>query len=379
MNPLLERFSTEKKKEQLGFSRLRKQFESKVTRWVYWDWPKWYWEPDRYLLLGAKSKPVQKEKARFGLGHDQAGNIVVIHRFSLQGKLEAMDFMRYSKGKIIGSHYIAGAICKDGRVVDNDFQAGGVLAEVFEALVQGGHIVRLECLMETWWQWKSFSWVDNRVATVLEGLRGRKPHRRKTYDKSGEVIEDLDMTRPPKIKPLPKGVTLKSLAKQILQHLVADVVARVTKAKVKEPVYCLVLNYDCEGNPKLPPELGIGLESERQARLKQGGKDAKLDIWDAETFSLFANKKTMLDAKELMAACDLFNREMERQGSDEPARQLILDATRALAKLNWSGKLNTTDDFIVYAVDTDGVDLRKNLKASVSPKLLAKLRAAKLI
>jgi hypothetical protein len=46
---------------------------------------------------------------------------------------------------------------------------------------------------------------------------------------------------------------------------------------------------------------------------------------------------------------------------------------------DWKGKLNTTDDFIVYAVDTDGADLRKNLKVSVPPKQLAKLKAARLI
>ncbi len=72
------------------------------------------------------------------------------------------------------------------------------------------------------------------------------------------------------------------------------------------------------------------------------------------------------------------NRELGYKGSNEPARKLIIQVAADLAKVDWSGKLNTTEDFIVYAVDTDLADLRKNLKLTVPPKQLAKLKAAKL-
>jgi hypothetical protein len=195
------------------------------------------------------------------------------------------------------------------------------------------------------------------------------------------VVEDLDLSKPAKRKPLPKGVTMKSLAKQIRERLARAVVMTVTKARIKEPVYCLALNYDCEGNPLLLPELGIGLDSERQARLNRAGRNAKLDIWEPEQFSLFANSRTALQKRdrELDRACDLFNRELEYEGSDEPARKLILQVAADLAKVDWRGKVHTTHDFIVYAVDTDGADLHRNLKFSVPAKQLAKLKAAKLL
>jgi hypothetical protein len=46
------------------------------------------------------------------------------------------------------------------------------------------------------------------------------------------------------------------------------------------------------------------------------------------------------------------------------------------AKFNWSHHLNTTDDFVVFAFDFEGADLRKNMKQSVTPQQLARFRAA---
>ena len=231
------------------------------------------------------------------------------------------------------------------------------------------------------WDWKTIEWEGDKVRKVALGMHGRKPFQEITYDKNGKVIEDIDLSKPIKRKPLPKGVTMATLEKEIRERLTNAVVQTVIKAKIKEPVYCLALNYDCEGNPLLLPELGIGLESNRRALLKRGGRDAKLAIWDAANFPMLGSNRTALMGrdKKLDRACDLYNRELEYKGSDEPARKLILQVAADLAKMDWNGKLKTTDDFIIFAVDTDGADLKKNLKLSVPPKQLAKLKAAKLI
>jgi hypothetical protein len=375
MNPLLERFHAEKK----AFNRLKKLCESKVV-------PKWHWEPDYHLESRQKGKEVPKERAWFGHGYDKENRVVVSHRYSIGSNprmLHAMTFLRWSGKKVIGSEFIAEGISDERDIViGSDFQVGGVLLDVFEATLSEARIVRVEHLgtgQYPVWDWKTITWQFDRVATVLEGMRGRKAPRQITYSKEGEVIEDLDLTEPVKRKPLPKGVTMKSLVKEIRERLAKAVVATVTKAKVKEPVYCLALNYDCEGNPLLLPELGIGLASERQAKLKRGGRDAKLEIWEPEEFSIFANIKTELKDKELERACDLYNRELEYEGSDEPGRKLILQVAADLAKMDWKGKLSTTEDFVVYAVDTDLADLRKNLKLTVPAKTLAKLKAAKML
>jgi hypothetical protein len=370
MNALLQRFNA----EQHAFGRLKKQAESKVVRWEFWKEPAWDWDPEQMLSNQVFAEiqvrvPKGKSAHAYGYGYDKEGRVVVIRHGSLTGAAEEegcvhRDFLRYAGNKIVGSEFI-----------------GESMSNVFEATLSESRIVRVEHLMGNVpiWDWKTFDWEGDRVAKVTHGFRGRKPHRQIVYSKTGKVKEDIDLSKPIKRKPLPKGVTLKLLAKTIRQRLAEAVVQTVTKARIKEPVYCLALNYDSEGNPLLLPELGIGLDSERRAHLKRGGRDAKLDIWDAVNFSMFANNRTALNDRELERACDLFNREMEYKGSDEPARKLILQVAADLAKVSWKGKLDTTDDFIVYAVDTDGADLRRNLKLTVSPKQLAKLKAAKLL
>ena len=194
---------------------------------------------------------VSRDEAEVGYGRDQKNRVVAAYEFDVADprKVSAMSFLRYSGDRIIGSHFIPGAVCSGNKVVGNDWTAGGVLADVFEATLAGGRIVRLECLMSSSWEWKTIEWEGDKVASVLEGMRGRKAHRQITYSKTGKVVEELDLTKPPKRKPLPKGVTMQSLAKQIRERLGRAVVTTVTKAKIKEPVYCLALNYDCEGNP----------------------------------------------------------------------------------------------------------------------------------
>jgi hypothetical protein len=367
MSSLTDRFLAEDK----AFGRLKKLCESKVVRWRYWDWPAWHWDPDYFLEGRQKPKQVAKQKARFGYGYDKDNRVVVVQQlFGRPNKIVCVEFLRHSGNRIVGSHFL-----DDGK-----------LADVFEATLSEGRIVRVERLWasassasDSVWQWKTAAWKEDKIVTVVEGMRGRKAHRQITYSKAGKATEVLDLSKPIQRKPLPKGVTMKSLATNIRERLAAVVVSTAAKARIKDRVYCLALNYDCEGNPLLPPELGIGLDSERQARLKRGGRDAKRDIWNPEEFSLFAKARTAFQGrdKELDRACHLFNRELEQEGSDEPARKLILQVAADLGKVDWSGKLNTTDDFIVYAVDTDGADLNRNLKLIVPPKKLAKLKAAK--
>jgi hypothetical protein len=378
---LLSRFNAEKK----AFARLKKLSESKVVRWDYWDLPKWYWDPaDNFVRSRYLAEKTSQKDAGYGYGYDNLGRIVVIYRFGLPrpGKIERMEFLRYSGNKLVGSIFGPNAVYSGNTVIGSDWAAGSHVSNVFEATLSEGRIVMVEQLygsVEA--DWNRVEWRGDEIAKVAYGAFGRKAHLERVYGKNGKVVEEIDLSKPIKRKPLPKGVTMTTLAKEIRDRLAKAVVQTAIKAKIKEPVYCLALNYDCEGNPLLLPELGIGLESNRRALLKRGGRDAKLDIWDAANFPMFGSSSTALMGrdKKLDQACDLYNRELEYKGSDEPARKLILQVAADLAKMDWKGKLNTTDDFIVYAVDTDGADLRKNLKVSVPPKQLAKLKAARLI
>jgi hypothetical protein len=41
------------------------------------------------------------------------------------------------------------------------------------------------------WEWKIIEWQGNKLTTVFEGLRGRKPYRRITYDETGRILEEI--------------------------------------------------------------------------------------------------------------------------------------------------------------------------------------------
>ncbi len=367
MDPLLERFFAERKSS----AQIRKLCEPKVVRWEYWNRPKWHLDPQDMLSYGTLvriAQPVPEDAAEYAYGYDKEGRVVVV-RQGLASKVGEgcirRDFLRYSDNRIIGSRFL-----------------GDTATDAFEATLSAGRVVRIEHSASTGmppWQWKTFEWEGNRLLKVAQGLTGNPARRELTYDAQGRVVADVDLSKPPKRIPLPAGVTVQSLVNEIRQRLVPAVVAAVSKAGIKGPVYCLTLCYDCEGNALLPPQLGLGLDAGPQAWLKGSARKDRSAIWNPDEPSIFTQKRPELKDSNLSRACDLLNRELGYRGSSEPARKLILQAAADLAKVDWKRKLNTTDDFIVYAVDTDLADLRRNLKLTVAPKQLAKLKAAKLL
>jgi len=359
------------RKDKKAFGRLREHCESKIVVWRHWDFPDWYWDPEHFVKYFARFvERGSKKTARYHFGYDAKGRVVLIRSLrSLVSGGFGYVFLSYDGDQIIGSKYL------------NEESDG--LYCVFEAKMVDGRIVRLEqsgfCT-----DLMLIEWGDGKVSKIRKDDQvGLGPIvTETTYDRNGKVISEADLSEIEEEPPIPKGVTLKSQGEEIRKRLVQAVVKAVTKLKLKKPVYCLALNYDCEGNPIMPPMLGVGLDSERQARLKKGGKDAKLDIWEPEQMSLFAKEKTdevIFNDKKLQQACDHYNRLLEKKGDNAPAHKLLNEIAAELCRMNWKGKLNTTDNFIAYAVDTDLADLQKNLRQSVPADRLKGLRAAKML
>ena len=180
-------------------------------------------------------------------------------------------------------------------------------------------------------------------------------------------------------KPLHKGANLKTLTVQIRERLPKLVQQTVAAAKVMEPVYCLALAYDGEGNGVMPPCLGIGLESERQAWLEDCGEEASSFIWNPAEFKHYEKEHTQFDDEDFHQRCEWYNDLMAEKDSEAPAIKILNEVAAELAGMDWSQHLKTTPDFVVYAVDFELGDLNKNLKKSVAPALLSKLKAAKLL
>ncbi|MEO1128614.1 MAG: hypothetical protein AAFX05_02775, partial [Planctomycetota bacterium] len=78
--------------------------------------------------------------------------------------------------------------------------------------------------------------------------------------------------------------------------------------------------------------------------------------------------------------CELYQRFLEAKRSNDKGIALCKRIATRLMQHDWSGILDTTDDFIVRADDLDGeADPRRLLKASVPKELVQRLRKAGLV
>lgn len=175
--------------------------------------------------------------------------------------------------------------------------------------------------------------------------------------------------------PLPKGITVKKLVETIQQRLLVLIPEIVAECKLKETVYCVGIIYDDEGNDALPPDIAIGLESERSRWLKEHGKAARDFLWNPAEFKHYpVGVGKLAEDEKLAEACGYLNTHLSDTGSITPAAKLLIEVATELNSMEWPKALKRTEDFIVYAVDLEGGSLRKNLKKIVTPERFAGLK-----
>jgi len=347
------------KSESGAYHAIRESVMPKVARWEYFREPAWHWYPHSPV----SDKPTSENHARFGYGYDKSNKVIVM--LSGMGSGPALEeYLRYSKDKIEVSEFYEGS-----------------LREVQTALLKNGKIVKVEKAGNDGSCVETIDWEGKLATRTCAWWKGRKAAFEFFYNPEKKRLEaknylNPDGTRRPLHQPLPEGVTIKSLAEKIRKSLVKGVYDLVAKERIKEPIYCVVLTYSGEGNPVFPPTIAIGIESERQEWLKKHGKQAKEMIWNPEEFSHQARE---IDDEDYAEACEWYSEAMMDRSSDAPALKLINEVAAELGKLNWSRRAKTTKDFVVFAVDLEGQDLQKNMKKSVPPSLLKRLKASGLI
>lgn len=174
---------------------------------------------------------------------------------------------------------------------------------------------------------------------------------------------------------LPKGITVKSLKETVRQRLIESVPQTVEAANLDEPIYCVALVYDDEGNDALPPSVAIGVDSERQGWKARHGKCAKEFVWNPAEFTHYEKPHTQLDNEALEEACDYLNGKWSESGSTAPAAKLLMEVAAELNRVDWPVSVRRTTDFVAYAIGLEGSGLKKSLKAGLNPEKLAKLKA----
>jgi hypothetical protein len=133
----------------------------------------------------------------------------------------------------------------------------------------------------------------------------------------------------------------------------------------------------------LPPTIGIGLERERQAWMNtiDDAETLRLTVWNPAEFSNYGGGTVNWDLTEIDAelARALHAIPENADGAAERGRATLNRAARRLQKLDWRSIAPVTDDFVVFAVDFELMDLDANLGHSVPASLRKKLASRALI
>lgn len=165
----------------------------------------------------------------------------------------------------------------------------------------------------------------------------------KIWDTSVELVYE----RPP------PSFCLQAALRTVQRELVRQVPKAVRDLEIDAPACCVVLVYQSEFPLDVMVHVGIAGEWFPSEMSDQ----AEVDL------SAVADSARLL-AQELALAC-----------REELGRELLCAAAAELNFIDWQGILPVTDDFVVFAMDLELVDVDRNLQACVPPERLARPHA----
>ncbi|MFG2049807.1 hypothetical protein ACGFIW_20560 [Micromonospora sp. NPDC048935] len=169
----------------------------------------------------------------------------------------------------------------------------------------------------------------------------------------------------------PAGFDLEAACRAIEDMAVALIPDAAARLTVDAPVACLALSYDRP--TQLVIDISAATADERaelasiEARAAWSPADFEastgIDLGDTEPSRLVQQELALLDADDDDVAA-----------GSEIGRRLWCGVAARLNVRDWSATLPVTDDFVVYAVDLELVDLERNLTACLPPNQLTKFR-----
>jgi hypothetical protein len=357
-------------REVNAIQQMREQFEREVAHWHYSRQEIGsYWHVCEVPVDPSNSS---KHGATYACGYDKSGRPIMFRQYKDAsapvdpGLLIFEEFVRRDGDVVTVSTFKCGSLLKLSRM-----KARGSLVTDSESVYCGHY---------SHWQ---YEYAGRKIMVARELSRGGTVIRETTYGPNGEQTffrVRRDGSRHLLGQPLPKGITVKSLQTKIQQRLTTQIVEIIRNAGIHEPIYCVAMVYDAEGNDALPPGLAVGLEGERQKWIQKHGPRARDFLWNPAEFSLYATPNLELrEDEDLDIACDLLNGEIARRESIAPAEKTLNAVAANLNRTQWPAQIQRTEDFVVYAVDAEGGKLRKNFKAALPESALVRLKSKKLI
>ncbi len=369
------------------YSSLKFQCEAGVTIWKWATFcrydprPFYYerqrWRPGRLL----KTAPSNLD-GKYEYGYDASGRILVERQYvGAMGKSQfqyAETFYTYKENSVESAHF---------SYHDSKEPINCERSTYFD-----GRIVLCESYAQRGSSRERYHWEDSKITLIeiecsefenLSEFFDLKSHQRiePKYNRTGlleELIsyQNLSSDKQPKsytlYSRLDSKITFKMLLTLAQEKLIENIIQKVSILNIEESVYCLAISWEPGQFSSLPPYIGLGLNQERERWLKEQGDEAKWYLWNPEEFSIYSN----LEDNELVRICELLNQECGRRERWNNATKLLNEVAKHLAAIDWSDRLQTTSDFVVYATDSEQSDFRKNFKFSVPSNLLAKFKKA---
>ena len=167
-----------------------------------------------------------------------------------------------------------------------------------------------------------------------------------------------------------------------LEETLVEIIPSMVKAMaVKQKAYCLFLVYHDTSVIDYRPNLVVGLESLRKEMLDTEPHAVEI-VWNPgllDTYALCPG--CCCEARGLEETCGVIYRALTKDWGDGrseedmllPVRRTMHRVAKRLNLLDWSGLLDTTDDFVVVAIDDHGFDPYADLKACVGAERIALL------
>jgi hypothetical protein len=170
-----------------------------------------------------------------------------------------------------------------------------------------------------------------------------------------------------------KGENFESLASELVRRLAAAVAARLAVERIAEQVCFIELSYRA-GDVHFPPLVVIGLERDRRRMLASGDPEAPLFAFNAAM--LGSMHYVEIDDPETTQLCDRLEQEVRAGGRWKAATRILREVAAELTRRDWTGLLDVTGEFVVFAIDweMEGDDLERILAASVSGEQIREWR-----
>lgn len=395
------------------FARLREEYDHRRqaahAAVVRWEWygrdaydlrPLWYERdlsrPGRRL---AERPPLDRNHHR--IGFDCRDRPVVVEEYSgfLGGKLYYETFRDHPDdgGPVTAAHFYAGG----GPIYLHEyrFEAGRIRSAWTVATRGGGH--------------EEYEYTGDRVTGVATyhaerpGNSGGRLAPLAPYQKIHAGYDDAGLSRLEiawagpgepqvelKYERPPAGFTLDDAIETVRRELVRQVPAVLRAMAIDESVYSVALGYLPED--PIGVTVHVGYESDRYDwLLAQAEDDAEDDtslLWSpcdlrgqepvdfgevAQTARLLRQELALADAEDDTgsgSAGSVDAEGPEASGVNERGRRMLCAAAAELNARDWTGIVPVSNDFVVYAVDWQMVDLDRNLRECISPAQVALFR-----